>query len=211
VKPYYEEDGITIYNADWRDVLPLSADLVLTDPPYGIGFARGGGFAANAPVRLYEEGSDWDQAPPSMADLEQIISCGKQAIVWGGNHLGLAGGSCWLVWDKDNAGSPFADAELAWTNLKGAVRMKRHRWHGMLQQATGHNREHRVHPTQKPVSLMLWCMEQEGGEGSVLDPFMGSGSALVAAKSLRRQAIGIEIEEHYCEIAAERLRQGVLL
>jgi len=114
----------------------------------------------------------------------------------------------WLVWDKVNGDNDFADCELAWTNIKTSVRIFRHMWNGMLRQSERDVK--RVHPTQKPVALMTWCLSFAPESNSIIDPFMGSGTTLRAAKDLGMKAIGIEIEEKYCEIAAKRLAQGVL-
>ena len=111
---------------------------------------------------------------------------------------------CWLVWDKINGDNDFADCELAWTNLDKAVRLFRYRWAGMLKEKP----EYRMHPTQKPVSLMRFCLLQAPeGVRSVLDPFMGSGTTLVAAKALGLAAVGCEREEKYCSDAVHRLQQ----
>jgi len=116
--------------------------------------------------------------------------------------------SCWLIWDKENGNTAYADCELAWTNLAQAVRLKRHQWNGMLRK----NKEYRNHPTQKPLDLMRWCINQAPDDvQTILDPFCGVGTTLVAAKLEGRKAIGIEIEERYASIAANRLRQKVLI
>lgn len=210
IKPYYEEDGITIYNADCRDVLPQlePVDLVLTDPPYGIyeNSTKQQSREKLAMPRNYGE-FNWDKEPPSADVLNTAIAKGHRSIFWGGNFFGLPAASKWLVWDKDNSGD-FADCELAWTNLDGAVRKFKWRWNGMLQEDMS-RKEIRSHPTQKPLSLMKWCIKQAGQVETILDPFMGSGTTLVAAKQLGLKAIGIEIEEKYCQIAVERLRQRV--
>lgn len=213
-KPYYEKDWQTIYLGDCRDILPHlpRVDLVLTDPPYGIGADRN--LRANqqhgkavAPSKDYGEGN-WDIAPERSLLMETILGA-QSSIIWGGNYFELPRSSCWLVWDKDNGSNGYADCELAWTNLSKAVRMKKFRWMGMLQENM-REKEFRFHPTQKPVPIMRWCIEQADPDMcTILDPFMGSGTTLVAAKELGRQAIGIEIEERYCEIAAKRLAQEV--
>lgn len=211
--PYYDRDGITLYHARCEHVLPFlePVDLVLMDPPYGIGEANGKPKSrGNLAVAKDYLDDDWDLAPPQAWLIQQAINSGTNAIVWGGNHLGLSGGSCWLVWDKDNTGD-FADCELAWTNLRKAVRKFRYRWNGMLQEHGGDKKESRVHPTQKPLALMKWCISQAPDTvQTILDPFSGSGTTLVAAKLLGKRCIGIEAEERYCEATVNRLRQKVL-
>jgi DNA modification methylase len=131
-------------------------------------------------------------------------------IIFGGNYLELPPATCWLVWGKDNGENDFADCELAWTNLPRAVRRKRHRWAGMLQEDMAH-KEPRVHPTQKPLAVMAWALSLAPADAvTVLDPFMGSGTTLVAARNAGKQAIGIEREERFCEEAVRRLSQGML-
>ena len=224
--PYYDHDGIVIYHADCREVLPTlpKVDLVLTDPPYGVGEdsvkqARrqrkpGGNSRALANQRDYGEYL-WD-VKIDQALLDLVISHAPYACIWGGNHYSVSPSSAWLVWDKENGSNNFADCEMAWTNYGIAARLKRHMWNGMLRQ----NSEPREHPTQKPLEVIKWCASLCPGKAdipgtielqTILDPFMGSGTTLVAAKQLGRRAIGIEIDERYCEIAAKRLAQGVLL
>lgn len=218
MKPYYEEDGCTIYLGDCRQILPLVGqfDLLLTDPPYGIGADTGQAKRANrqhgkalAPSRDYGP-SDWDSAPPEPWLIEHARSLAKWQIVFGGNHFSLPLSRCWLVWDKDNGSNDYADCELAWTNLDKPVRKLTFRWHGMLTQP-GVDKEARWHPTQKPEPVMRWALLQAPPDvRTVLDPFMGSGTTLVEAKRLGKVATGIEREERYCEVAAKRLAQGVL-
>lgn len=213
-KPYYhdERSGITIYHGDCREILPHlpKVDLVLTDPPYGTDFdyysnGRGGKLAKQQDYGA----KDWNKKRPSDDIVELTIKSGTSAIIFGGNHFLLEPSTCWLVWDKDNSGN-WGDCELAWTNLKKSIRMIKHRWNGMLQEDMK-NKEQRYHPTQKPVPVMAWSITQAPDNvQTVLDPFMGSGTTLRAAKDLGRKAIGIEIEEKYCEIAAKRLAQEVL-
>jgi site-specific DNA-methyltransferase (adenine-specific) len=215
MKPYYEDSAVTIYHGDSREILPtLRADAVVTDPPYGIGADRRQGEradkrhgAAAAPSRDYGPVSDWDTAPPSGDDFARILSVGKHHIVWGGNYFALPPASGWLVWDKETGANGYADCELAWTDLPMAVRRYRFQWMGMLQQIP----EHRWHPTQKPLSVMRWAVGfLPESARVVVDPYMGSGTTLRAAKDLGRCAIGIEAEERYCEIAASRMAQEVL-
>jgi len=220
VKPYYDEDGITIYHGDCREVLQSAppADLILTDPPYGISYRSNHNSSRRgkwAKWIRYENlpGIAGDDAP---LDPEILPEC-QSAILWGGNYCAdrLPPSRCWIVWDKrDGIGSNNqADAEMAWTNLNKPTRIFRHLWSGLLRAGEENVAvADKLHPHQKPVALMRWCIEYADTPpgGLVLDPFAGSGSALVAAKNLGRRAIGIEIEERYCEIAARRLAQREL-
>lgn len=211
MKPFYEENGITIYNGDSREIIPIldKADLVLTDPPYGLGESNKRAISRANIARPIDYGDfNWDNAPADKELLTLAISKAKNSIIWGGNYFQVPPSSCWLIWDKQNGASDFADCELAWTNLDRAVRIFRFLWNGMLR--AGEQRGvPRVHPTQKPVELMRWCLNFAPDAQTIIDPFMGSGTTLRAAKDLGRKAIGIEIEEKYCEIAAKRLSQEV--
>jgi DNA modification methylase len=225
--PYYEEAGIVIYHGDCRDVLSgdvalragrATYDLLLTDPPYGIKAAKTGrvgsgkrtkcnGFAVLDATDFGVTTWDEETADEGVAIARSLC---RWQIIFGGNYYALPASSCWLVWDKDNGATDFADCELAWTNLRRAVRKLTYRWNGMLQ-APGVPRTFREHPTQKPEAVIRWALMQAPTDAeTVLDPFMGSGTTLVAAKRLGRKAIGIELEEKYCEIAAKRLAQGAL-
>ena len=194
--PYYEHGGITIYHGDCREVLPElpTFDLLLTDPPYGIGIA------AN-PVRQAHERSDWDNERPARATIGLCLSMAQHQIVWGGNYFGLPPSQCFLVWDK---GQPqdfsLAMCEQAWTNLKMPAKLFR-------KSVLSYRKKH---PTEKPVELMRWCIERAGPVHSVVDPFAGSGPVGEAAKSLGMTATLIETNESFCEIAAKRLEQEVL-
>ncbi len=199
--PYYEKNGITIYHGDCREVLPRLplVDLLCTDPPYGIGAARN--LRANkqhgkAAVASKDYGdSEWDNEPPPRWLIEQCVERADWSIVWGGNYFQLPPSPCILVWDKDNGNNGYADCELAWTNLDKSVRRIRYRWMGMLQERMGDDKEPRFHPTQKPLDVMLWAIQQAPLDcQTILDPFMGSGTTLRAAKDLGRKAIGIERE-----------------
>jgi DNA modification methylase len=209
----------TLHLADCAEVLATlePVDLLLTDPPYGIGEShkrnnsRGKPFGSRAddkntrgtyvPPTDYGE-YEWDHEPADPAMLAQLVAKAGAAIIWGGNYFGLPAASKWLVWDKENSGD-FADCELAWTNLPGAVRIFRHMWNGMLR-ASERNAP-RVHPTQKPIVLMEWCLTQAGTPQTVLDPFMGAGSTGVACAHMGREFIGIEREPRYFDAACSRI------
>ena len=188
-----------------------SFDLIITDPPYGIGAdkntrANKQHGQAKAPSKDYGLG-DWDSKVPSQEYFDEIMRVSKSQIIFGGNYFNLPPSSCWLVWDKDNGKSDFADCELVWTSFSSAVRKIRYRWQGMLQENMKY-KDYRQHPTQKPVAVMRWIIENYSSKDStILDPFMGSGTTLVAAKQLGREAVGIEISEKYCEIARKKLAE----
>lgn len=216
MKPYYEASGITIYHGDCRDILgDLSAEVCVTDPPYGIGLntdysrfrdsakgVRGYGFLRRSHPPVVGDERPFDPTP--LFEFPEVV-------VWGANNYvhSLPLGGSWLVWDKraDNGHAMLADAELAWWSEGRTVKLFDHCWHGFAR--ASENSQH-FHPTQKPVQLMQWCILLTRNPGVVADPYMGSGTTLVAAKNLGRRAIGIEIEEKYCEIAVRRLEQEVL-
>jgi DNA modification methylase len=211
IEPYYQDSHCVIFHGDSLEILDLleKHDLLLTDPPYGIGESMGKNNSRRKVAKPTNYGySEWDKTTRQDI-IDKSISLCEFAIVFGGNFYSLPPSSCWLVWDKEITGD-FADCELAWTNLFKAVRKIRHTWNGMIRLGG----EERFHPTQKPLAVMKWCILQSQHKKfkpvTILDPFMGSGTTLRAAKDLGRKAVGIEIEEQYCEIAAKRLAQEVL-
>lgn len=209
--PYYQDDYVTLYHGDCRDILPHlePVDLVLTDPPYGIGEAAGANKSRSKLAIAKDYGDDnWDNEPISQDLINQLIT--QPAIVFGGNYYLMPATSCWLVWDKHITGD-FADCELAWTNLPGAIRKIDYLWNGCMRKRP----EQRWHPTQKPLDVMKWCISQADIKlkktvVSILDPFAGAGTTLRAAKDMNRKSIGIEREQKYCDIIVRRLRQEVL-
>ena len=212
--PYYDAGGITIYHGDCRRIMPLLGrfDLLMADPPYGIGAdamqsKRGGkqGGNARAPSRNYGA-SDWDAAPVEEWVMLLARSLCKKQIIFGGNYYKLPPCKGPLVWDKENGKNTYADGELAWNNLGIALRIKRHRWHGMLRKGG----EDRHHPTQKPLEVIQWAIMQAGEVRTILDPWAGSGTTGHAAKNLGMQCVMIEQDERHCETAARRLAQDVL-
>jgi len=201
----------TLYLGDCRDILPALApvDLVLTDPPYGIGEAAGKNKSRGLMAVSKDYGDDqWDNEPPPDDLIDAIRAKGRYQIMFGGNYFTLPPSSCWLVWDKDNGSTDFADCELAWTNLPQAVRRLKFRWQGMLQENMG-AKELREHPTQKPVPVMRWALGQAKGVQTVLDPFMGSGTTGVACVEMDKTFIGIEREAKYFDIACKRIALAV--
>jgi len=222
--PYYDDDGITIYHGNAREVLPgLSTNAALvSDPQYGIGFnvnakrSRRSGLAFGKHKPHIERDPKWiplqnrDRTPFDPTPLLGF----EEVILWGANNYSalLPDSRGWLVWDKlgDKQPCAFGDCELAWTNKDQSIRIWRQVWRGLVREGEENVANgSKLHPCQKPIALMRWCLAFTTSQ-TVIDPYMGSGTTLRAAKDLGRKAIGIEIEERYCEIAAKRLSQGVL-
>lgn len=197
-----------LYLGDCRDILPTlgKVDAVVTDPPYGIGYAAAPVVGKTRSALTKYEASDWDSAPP---DILPIIKCGGAVIVWGGNYFALPPSRCWLLWYKPDSAPSLSPFEMAWTNLDRNSGFYRY-----SAKATGLERaaENFGHATQKPLPLMKWCIGFLPDAQSILDPFMGSGTTGVAAVQMGRQFIGIEREPRYFDIACDRIdkaqRQG---
>jgi len=196
-------------------------DLLLTDPPYGIGESneknatRGGRTGFNKrrrsrPVKVTDFGHySWDNKRIEKIYFNEMLRVSKNQIIFGGNYYidYLYPTSCWIVWDKDNGANDFADAELAWTSFKSAVRIKKHRWNGMLQENMAH-KEKRVHSTQKPVPLFEWILKKYSNEGDlILDPFLGSGTTLKACHRTNRGCVGIERDPRYEYLYPDCIKQ----
>lgn len=214
MKPYYEDSaaGIVIYCGDCREILPtLEIGCIVADPPYGISYSPGaGGKGWTNGVKSFS-GDDLVHGDSEPFDPSQMLSFEQPTILWGANHYAdkLPPRPSWLIWDKreGRVENDFADCEMAWCSEGFPARVFHHLWCGAFR--ASERGERRYHPTQKPVSLMRWCMRFVDGE-PVVDPYMGSASTLVAEKLEGRRAVGIELSEEYCFIAANRLRQGVL-
>jgi len=189
-----------------------SVDLILTDPPYGIGIgAIGYAGDGGAPHGIGD--ASWDTARVDSEYIHECMRVGENVIVFGGNYYAdlLPASRCWIVWYKkagleDLPNKMFADAELAWTSFDRNTVVCDVRWHGFIRDS----REAKtIHPTQKPLEVMRWILERFSEEGdTILDPFAGSGTTCVAAKILGRKYIGIEISPVYAEIARKRVEQA---
>jgi site-specific DNA-methyltransferase (adenine-specific) len=182
---------------DCADVLPMLEPVcaVVTDPPYGIDITKSNRIATSRGMG----GVSWDEEPLSGELLRLVLAAADQHILWGGNYFDLPPARCFLVWDKVNEGRDFADCEMAWTSIDAVARIFRLR---PMNMDGG-----KVHPTQKPVELMRWCLDKVTGR-TVLDPFMGSGSTGVAAAKMGRRFIGIEKHEPYFDIACRRVEEA---
>jgi site-specific DNA-methyltransferase (adenine-specific) len=215
--PYYDDGGVTIYHADCHAILPsidpASVGLLLTDPPYGLGYtaqARG-----SVQGRLEGEKVIGDAEP---FDPTHLLAY-PRSVIFGGNYMtDVLPPSGWVIWSKvqDNRWShgrysTRSLAEMAWTNIHKYVALYNCFWAGSPMHRMGEERGSQLHPTQKPVALMRWIVDRYTEPGDlVLDPYMGSGPVARACKDTGRRYIGIEIEERYCQTAVKRLAQEVL-
>lgn len=207
-EPYYQDDNCTIYHGDCAEILPLlgKVDAIVTDPPYGINENPSKVASRGKLAKPIDYGTfNWDKTKPSKELFDAIRAVSTYQIIFGGNYFDLPPTDCYLVWDKQNGSNDFADCELAWTNLNKAVRRLAYCWNGMIQENMA-NKENRVHPTQKPIKVMEWCITHLPIKtGLIVDPFMGSGTTLIAARNLGFKSIGIDQDLRYCEIAKKRL------
>lgn len=203
-----------LYHGDCHEVIPLlgGIDALITDPPYGlkmdVGMRKRTSRNKACKVDFGWKPIHGDDGP---FDPAPFLSYPK-VVLWGGNHFAsrLPDAKKWLVWEKRGSTPPDhnSDCELAWTNLTGVLRMFRHTWRGMIRDGRANiANESLVHPTQKPVELMAWCLQQAGIQPgqTVLDPYMGSGTLGIACVEAGIRYIGIEIEREYFDIACERI------
>jgi site-specific DNA-methyltransferase (adenine-specific) len=178
-------------------------DLAIVDPPYGIGMSKDinsitGGIKFNP--------KDWDDSIPSQEYFTELRRISQNQIIWGGNYFVeyLTNSMGWIVWDKNNGESTFADGELAWTSFNRAIRIKKVNWCGSSAiHETGINK---IHPTQKPVALYKWLLHNYAKPGDkIIDTHLGSGSIALACEEYGYDLVGIEIDQEYFEAASKRL------
>lgn len=173
------------------------ADALVTDPPYGIGIDGQKESKSKNPKhnRKAHEFRGWDDERPSQATFELLRSYSENAIIWGGNYFAdiLPATRGWLVWDKGQKGLTMSDGELAWTTFDKPLR---------IFVANRAELRGSVHPTQKPISLIKWCFNMT--EGTILDPFLGSGSTLIACEKTGRKCYGMELDPKYCDVIVKR-------
>jgi len=186
----------TLIRGDCMEVLPTLGrfDACITDPPYGIGANKQ---TLGSGKKQFDRGSDWDHAAPPLAPC---LAVADLYCFWGGNYFAdqLPITNDWLIWHKVNDGLTFSECEMAWTNFGRQTRHLSRHWSG----------EEKVHPTMKPLAVMVWCIEQAGNPQTILDPFMGSGTTGVACAQLGRKFTGIEREQKYFDIACERIARA---
>jgi DNA modification methylase len=205
MEAYYMDEAVTIYHGDCREIVPTLGrfDLLLTDPPYGIGRdGRPKSTSSHGGHKGYDH-LGWDKSAPDEVTFKTVLDAATDFVVWGANYYPqyMPAGPGWMLWDKGQRIDQ-ADGELAASSRKGSFRVFTLNRVAIAQDGA-------VHPTQKPLALMAWCLAFFPQAKTVLDPFAGSGTTGRAAKDLGRKAVLIEREERYCEIAAKRMGQEV--
>lgn len=205
------------YNVDCmeglKDVPDKYFDLAVVDPVYGD--VTKGGYMTNtesvarlAKATIYHNGI-WNQTKTGREYFDELFRVSKNQVIWGGNYFSeeiRRNSQCWLVWDKENGDTKYADCELAWTSFNSAVRVFRFKWQGMLQGDMAH-KEGKIHPTQKPVALYTWIYNRYAKPGDkILDTHLGSGSSRIAAYDLGLDFTGYEIDKVYFDLQEERFR-----
>jgi len=183
-----------------------SFDWAIVDPPYGIKQDGKSNHSRNQLAKATQyTPKNWDSKTPSADYFSELKRVSKNQIIWGWNYFVTYINDCpsYIVWDKDNSGD-FSDCESAWCSKKGGARIFKWRWNGMLQQDMK-NKEVRIHPTQKPVALYKWLLENYTSEGDlILDTHLGSGSIAIACHYMKRKLVGYEIDLEYYDNACKR-------
>lgn len=203
----------TLYLGDCLEILPAlgKVDAVITDPPYGIGYVgktrstKANDSYAGGSFHKSHDHIVGDNEPFNPAPLLQW-----KCILWGANNYAsrLPDSNGWLCWHKDGGikGFKMSECELAWSSFHTSTKHFSHMWHGFKRESEAGQSV--MHPTQKPIALLEWCIKQAGDPETILDPFMGSGTTGVACMNLGRKFIGIEIEQKYFDIACRRIEDA---
>ena len=189
------------------------AELLLTDPPYGIDYGnqliKGDEFNKKTNKHGWRNfgNPEWDKSKPESGVLQYLCQITENQIIWGGNYFtdDLPPTMGWLIWDKGQRGFSLADGEMAWTSFNNALRIKEY------ARALA-NREEKNHPTQKPIEIINWCFEYADRHSKpkiklVLDCYLGSGSTMVASHQLNRKCYGMELDPKYCQVIVDRMRK----
>lgn len=189
-------------------------DLAIVDPPYGIGEDGASNHSRSrlANAKVYTK-KGWDREVPELNYFNEIKRVAKNQIIWGANHfienVPNSNSSSWIVWDKMNGDNDFADCELAYTSFKSAVRQFKFRWAGMLQ-GDMKNKEIRIHPTQKPVRLYEWILDNYAKEGNkILDTHLGSASISIACHNRGFDLTACELDEEYYNESIKRVKNHI--
>tara|TARA_R100001460_G_scaffold44151_2_gene80758 strand:- start:7560 stop:8708 length:1149 start_codon:yes stop_codon:yes gene_type:complete len=186
-------------------------ELLLTDPPYGIDYGnqliKGNEFKEKTNKHGWRNfgNPNWDKQKPESGVLQYLCEISENQIIWGGNYFtdDLRPTMGWLIWDKGQRGFSLADGEMAWTSFNNALRIKEY------SRALA-NREEKNHPTQKPIKIIEWCLEyadrhSKNKPNLIFDPYLGSGSIMVAAHQLKRKCYGMELDPKYCQVIIDRM------
>ena len=182
-------------------------DLAIVDPPYGIGANKMQ--LGNGKRKIYRGKDDWDKEPPSEEYFKELFRVSKNQVIWGANHFiskVAIDSSCWIFWDKGTGDNDFADGELAWTSFKTTVRKFFKSWVGA--NAKERDEIDRMHPTQKPVALYEWLLNNYAKKGDkILDTHVGSASSLIACYNLGFDCVGFELDKEYFDLASKRIEK----
>lgn len=207
-----------VFNCDCMELMAKYPDeyfeLAIVDPPYGIGESGKTNKTRGklAVSKNYKSFAGDDLKAPDIKYFQELKRISKNQIIWGANHFISKipfDSSCWIVWDKDNGETDFADCELAYSSFKTAVRKFKFRWQGMLQENMA-NKEERIHPTQKPVALYKWLLQNYAKEGDkILDTHLGSGSSRIAAHDMKFDFTGCELDKDYFDAAEKRYQEHI--
>ena len=197
---------INIYNQDcleaMREMSDNQFDLAIVDPPYGINAAN---MQMGNNSRKKWGKKDWDKNTPTPEYWNELFRVSKNQIVWGGNYFYLPPSKCWVVWDKNNGESDFADGEMAWTSFDKPMRIKKIHWTGSA--SNWEDTKGKIHPTQKPVKLYEWLLMNYAKEGDkILDTHLGSGSIAIACHNLGYDLTGYELDKEYYDNAIKRIK-----
>ena len=216
-------DGFSFYRGDCMDLLKQTPDkyydLCIVDPPYGIGECgdKNGSRGKLAKAKNYKAFAGNDLKAPDKEFFDELFRISKNQIIFGANHF-ISNipydSSCWIVWDKLNGDSDFADCELAWTSFTTSVRRFSFRWAGMLQ-GNMKDKQIRIHPTEKPIALYSWLIQKYAKKGDkILDTHLGSASIALAidkankADGMELDFVGIELDKYYFDSAMKRFSEG---
>jgi len=205
---------IELHNVDCMELMKRYPDnyfnLSIVDPPYGIGEAskprpwRGGGQA------FFHETKNWDKKRPEAGYFNSLLRVSKNCIIWGGNYYAdlLPASKAWVFWNKKTV-SNLADGELAYTTFNCTLKMFSYKWEGYLQEDMK-NKEQRIHPTQKPIALYRWLLDNYAKQGDkILDTHLGSGSSAIAAYQLGYNFVGCELDKDYFKAMEKRVKQAM--
>jgi site-specific DNA-methyltransferase (adenine-specific) len=201
-------DKIEITNEDNMELMKRYPDnyfdLAIVDPPYGINVTKM--TLGNSKVKLKSEEKEWDSAVPNQDYFNELTRVSKHQFIWGGNYFNLPPSRFWVIWDKNNGESDFADGEMCWGSMDKPMRINKRHWCGSAaKHETGHNK---IHPTQKPIKLYEWLLDNYAKEGDkILDTHLGSGSIAIACHNRGFELTACELDKEYFEASIKRIKQ----